>query len=162
MAARVAPPADGAVPASVGYFDRQAECTFRAPAGGETVVGVNVGYAQTALPVVAFSDLEAATSLTNDLRRITVKGEDTLEIRPHDGTMRGIDVFVTDTSGPIYLVLQTRGRATIWNVHAGPGVVVAHVAMIGEQVSGLLAPEGTPHQAIDRGRFRQGARVWRR
>lgn len=69
--------------------------------------------------------------------------DDGLVAATAEGRMGQIDVVVTDRSAPVYLVLQSFNRDILWNIHLGPEVTLAHIAMIGNK-SGFAAPKG-PH-----------------
>jgi len=66
------------------------------------------------------------------------KPKSALEARV-DGHAKVVNVVLTDTSAPQYVVLQTLQDDVVWNLHPAPGVTIAHVAMIGNN-SGLVQP----------------------
>ena len=50
--------------------------------------------------------------------------------------MNLVDVFVTETSKPVYLALSA-GGSIIWNVQAAEGVEISRIVVIGENGTGL-------------------------
>lgn len=60
-----------------------------------------------------------------------------------NGTLSGVDIFLTDNTAPLYLVLQNMGPGIVWNIHAAPDVTVAHVAMVSSEISGLANIDDT-------------------
>ncbi len=119
-------------------FARNARCDLRQPLAGETVSNVRIENALLSAPLQAFSDDQLIDRLVENVEAVTQDGQDL----PADGHMIGlkdsIDVFVTDTSAPHYLVLQNMGPGVIWNVQTAPGTTVAHVAIIGSNYSGVI------------------------
>ena len=147
--ATVIEPQDGDTPGAMVVFDRQTECSFRAPATGEKVVSINIGAATGPMPIQVASTAQMADAVLKNIRAVTQKGKDELPVEPYRGEMRGADVFVTETEAPVYLVLQTMGPGVVWQVHAAPDARIAHVAMVGQRPSGVIAPPGTTYQSIE-------------
>jgi hypothetical protein len=124
-------------------FDRNDQCNLRRPLADEQVVNVRLENGALPVPVRAFSDTALVGQLARNVAAVTQDG------RPYDwgaqvsGEMTGVDVFLTDTSAPIYLVLQNLGKGIVWNVQTAPGVTLAHVAIVSSEVSGLVSPPAT-------------------
>ncbi|WP_019954487.1 hypothetical protein [Yoonia vestfoldensis] len=121
-------------------FDRNDQCNLRRPGDGEQIVNVRMENGALPVPVRAFSDAAMIDQLARNIAGVTQEG------RPYDwgaqvrGEMTGVDVFLTDTSAPIYLVLQNLGKGVVWNVQTAPGVTLAHVAIVSSGSSGLVRP----------------------
>jgi hypothetical protein len=70
------------------------------------------------------------------------------------GEKASLDIFVTDTSAPLYVVLQNMGPGVIWNLHIAPNVEIAHVAIIGSDYSGIAnLPAGATVESLLVGDF---------
>lgn len=119
---------------------RNAQCSLRAPLASEKVVNVRIENALLASPVQAFSDQDLANQLLANIETVTKKGNTTVPDARVGGQVSGLDVFLTDTAAPLYLVLQNLGPGVIWNIHAAPDVTLAHVAIIASGYSGLVDP----------------------
>ncbi len=123
-------------------FDRNEDCNLRRPLTGEQVVNVRLENGALPVPIRAFSDAALVEQLTRNVTAVTQNRQ------PYDaqaqvrGQMTGVDVILTDTSAPIYLVLQNMGDGIIWNVQTAPGVTLAHVAIVASDLSGLVSPPG--------------------
>ncbi|UWR24553.1 hypothetical protein [Sulfitobacter sp. S190] len=130
-------------PAKLTPFTPNRACTLRRPQPEEVVHNVRLETGNLHTPVHAFSNAELSEALIDQVEGLMSRTKRHYKLgRMVDSQMAMVDVFVTDTSAPVYLVLQGFRAHTIWNVHAAPGVQIAHVAMIGAQsaVAGLTAP----------------------
>lgn len=121
-------------------FNRNVTCTLRRPLATEQVMNVRVETGLLPTPLQAFSDAQLADQLLKNVEAVTQGGKTYDPAERMNGTLSGIDVFVTDTSAPIYLVLQNMGAGILWNIHTAPDVTVAHVAIVSSSHSGLVSP----------------------
>ena len=129
-------------------FDVNATCEVRKPKKDEVVHNIRLehGIAETDLHVL--SDAEITEALIKHITGVTSRDKAHLVGSMAKRPMAAVDVFVTDTAGPLYLVLQGFNADTIWNLQLADGVKLAHVVMIGEN-SGLAGmPEGTTFEAL--------------
>lgn len=121
-------------------FLSNTRCEVRQPRPSETVASVRIEDALLYAPIQAFSEEALRTTVLEDIETVTLDGQ----AFPDDGHQLGrktsIDVFVTDTTAPVYLVLQNMGSGVIWNVQAAPGAEVAHIAIIAAEHSGVVLP----------------------
>jgi len=138
-------------PAEFRSFDPQKECTFRKPKRREKLHSVSVDYGLIETSVSAFSTKQVAAKVEayfNWNQKYTKQHP--LEDYLVSNETKVVDVFVTDKSAPVYLVLQSAGAAVIWNVLASEGVKIAHVAIISRSHSGLILPDqSTSFEAIN-------------
>lgn len=128
------------LPARITPLAFNTACTFRPLAAGETLHSVNLGNAFTTAPIRVVMDEWIADSLTKYLKRKLNQSRFRGKITPASGSVQMANVFVTDTSAPVYLILQTMSGNTVWNIHAAPGVQIAHVAMIAGGIPGVALP----------------------
>lgn len=126
----------------VSLFDANTTCSLRRPEAGEKVTNVYVRGSGIAAPVRAIHSAELQEFLVERVGDALDEGKK-LDLKElNEGRFSLIDVYLTDTSAPLYLVLQTFSTNTIWNLHAAPGVKIAHVAMISGGASGLAGDLG--------------------
>jgi len=128
---------EGDMPARVAMVAPVAGCKLRKPGKDELVANVHIGAPGMATPIFAFSRQILAERTKNYIEMYKNIGEEAAE--PSDwaaDNVGAVDVVVTETARPVYLVLQAEGRNTLWNIHAGQGTTIAHVAVIG---SGAIA-----------------------
>lgn len=125
---------------AINIYDANSACTLRGVRDGEKLVNVRLEYGSRTAPISVFSDETLAHAVTDAIRGV-VHRKPYLQNKRPNGDMHVIDVVVTDTTAPQYLVLQNLYRNVLWNIHAAEGVTIAHVAMIGHD-SGLVAHPG--------------------
>jgi hypothetical protein len=121
-------------------FDRNSQCNLRRPQDGEQVVNIRLENGALPAPVRAFSDTALVSLLTQTVAAATQGGAPYDAAARVTGDLTSVDVFVTDTEAPVYLVLQNMGRGIIWNVQTAPDVTLAHVAIVSSGWSGLVSP----------------------
>ncbi|MGR3512672.1 MAG: hypothetical protein ACU0GG_07890 [Paracoccaceae bacterium] len=136
-----------ALPARVERFAPNATCTLRRPQAGEEVRNVRFDHAKAETDIHAFSNAALGETLFDHAQTVMFNPEADVPRQTVSGRLNQVDVFVTDRSAPIYLVLQTMSGNTLWNVHRGPGVTIAHIAMIGN-TSAILPPKGVSFEAL--------------
>jgi len=129
-----------AVPKTLIPFQVNRQCTLRKPQPIETVYNVRMGTGTLPTTTHVFSNETIADALLKHVEGVTSSKKNYLIGSRGAGRMFVTDVFVTDTSAPVYLVLQSFRQNVIWNLQLADGVRVSHVAMIGEN-SGLVVPE---------------------
>ncbi|MEM6385123.1 MAG: hypothetical protein AAF718_02690 [Pseudomonadota bacterium] len=134
-------------PARIETFQPNENCTLRRPRDGEVVRNVRLGAGTGFTEVHAVSDAGIADAILTHSQAALFSPKSHEFGRTAKGRMNRVDVFVTDTSGPVYLVLQALSGNTLWNVHRGQGVQIAHIAMIGN-TSGIIAPNGVAFEAL--------------
>jgi hypothetical protein len=122
-------------------FPLNTSCTLRRPRVDEVVRNVRFGDTAQYTHTHVFSKSELATAVERRIDGLLSHAKHYNNAATAKGRMGQIDVYVTDTSAPVYLVLQTFNHDVLWNIHLGDGVTLSHVAMIGNK-SGFAAPEG--------------------
>ena len=116
---------------------RNDRCELRPALASEKITGVRIENALLPAPLYAFSDQQMADQVMENVEALTQGARGTDPLGKLAGEKASLDVFVTDTSAPLYLVLQNMGPGVIWNLHIAPDVEIAHVAMIGSDFSGV-------------------------
>lgn len=134
---QVSLPTDGTTIANIIPIIRNDDCTLRAPAVGEKVMGVRIENALLPAPLHSFSDRQLTDQVLQNINAVTQGKIETASEMDIQGEKASLDVILTDASAPLYLVLQNMGPGVIWNLHAAPNVQIAHVAIIGSDFSGV-------------------------
>ncbi|WP_341366656.1 hypothetical protein [Yoonia sp. BS5-3] len=126
-------------------FARNASCNLRRPLPNEKLVNIRVENGTLPAPLQAFSASALSDQLMRNVTAVTQNGAAYDQNAQVTGAMSSIDVFLTDNTAPLYLALQNMGNGIVWNIHAAPGVTVAHVAIVSSEISGLanIAPTTT-------------------
>ncbi|MCU0907308.1 MAG: hypothetical protein MUF73_07645 [Rhodobacteraceae bacterium] len=126
-------------------------CTPRRPAADEALVAVQTfeGGQDTPVWLATDADLARETRYWVEQRALRNAFTGSTPNRPMDPANR-IDVIVTDTSAPVYLVLQNGVSGTLWHVVTAPGVRIAHVAAVGPGGLGVSLPDpATPVEFVE-------------
>ncbi len=133
---------------------RNERCELRAVGAAEKVTGVRIENALLSAPLYAFSDQQLADQMLENVKAVTRGAFESDPLAGLAGEKTSLDVFVTDTSAPLYLVLQNMGPGVIWNLQVAPNVEIAHVAIIGSDYSGVAnLPADTTVEALLVGDF---------
>ena len=126
------------VPREVDVVGVRETCSFRKPRAKEIVANVHVGRGLMKTPVHVFSREELEKRSERWVELYKRKGENApSQVNSGSDVLKAIDVVVTEKSKPVYLVLQNEWSNTLWNVHTAPGVVIAHVAVLGSGAVGV-------------------------
>lgn len=136
------PTGPGTPVASVTPFAANQDCHLRGLRPGERLVNVNVQYATREAPVQLLRPRRMVRQLIDGLEDTLLKGRPVQGLDLEHGLTGVIDVYLTDTSAPLYLALQSPARNRLWVLHAAPGVKLAHVALIGQGASAVAGDLG--------------------
>lgn len=129
-----------ALPAKVVLQDVKGSCTFRKPKRGEHVGNVHIGGGVMSSPFYAWSRADVAERAKTLIKNAQLPDgsrrklrDDRQVIDEKSDVLRAVDVVVTETSKPVYLVLQHEFGKVLWNIHLAPGAQISHVAALGPQ-----------------------------
>ena len=131
------------LPSKIVVAQTSTECRFQKPAAGEMIGNVHIGRSHIGLkymaaPIFAFSRSELAERTKQFIAAYKQDGdENALPSDAVNDRLRAVDVVVTETAKPVYLVLQNEASSVLWNIHAAPGVKIAHVAVISSGTAGI-------------------------
>lgn len=118
-------------------------CLPRPPQEGERIVNASIGHTLNPSDLHAYSEVEMAEDtqdwLAAHFKRPRTVSEKTI-VRDHDVPVA--DIAITDTSAPIYLILQHRSGRVLWNIHTAPGVTIGHIVTVGADTVALNPPPG--------------------
>lgn len=130
------------VPAEVFTLPDMQGCDFRRPRPDEAIGNVHVSGGTRPTAVLAASrDDVARWALDWVKAQKNGKGDASLTIGVQGAALRSIDVVVTETAKPVYLILQSRWGGVLWNVQKAPEVAIAHIAIIAGGPVGLVNPD---------------------
>jgi len=119
------------------------DCNFRKPKGTELVQSVNIEAATRIAAVRALDDKHMVEGFERSIEASVGRGRPLEKIEAQSGKMGQIDVLITATDAPVYLILQTFTDQMVWNLNLAPDVTLAHVAVIGGTASAVAGvPEG--------------------
>lgn len=125
------------IPSSVEEVPIDEDCTFRRPLETEHIANVNVNEATAPSNVWSFSREQLIQRTRNFVRKFRLyPRQRRAESNPHNAGYSTVDIVLTASETPIYLILQSR-RKTIWNVHKSADVRIAHIAIITASSSGI-------------------------
>ncbi|MDX8347184.1 hypothetical protein SLH49_04210 [Cognatiyoonia sp. IB215446] len=148
LASDVALPTPDTMLGEIIPFDRNISCRLRRPQRDENVVNVRLEGGLLPAPLQAISHTALADRLLRNVKAVTQNRLPAQRNGRVTGPFESIDVFLSDTSAPQYVVLQNLGGNILWNLHLAPDVRVAHVALISE---GLPAVANLPDGATIEG-----------
>lgn len=148
-------PSEDAVPGRVAVQPRHSGCTFRPVAADEKVANVHVDTGDLFTGIYGFSSAAVAERSKRWIENYRRSGDESgsfMYSRDSGDRLQLIDVVITDTSQPIYLVLQNETSNVLWNIQLAKGVKLAHVAGIGSgSMLGVAnLPDDVPAQLMDR------------
>jgi len=107
------------------------------------LANVSIGRGERRSGMQAYSDAQLAESTSKALAVALKHGRRIQESHLHDNHgLPVVNVVLTDTSAPLYLVLQNRQDDVLWNIHPAPGVQIAHMAVIGPGIAAVNPPPG--------------------
>lgn len=160
------PGADLGIPSKVDQFQGLDHCKPRRPTKDEKIIGVRISAATMPTQIHAIDKASVARALTAGLKpalkhrrkiRLGVRAKQDTNLTTLGQSKAGmntVDVVLTDTSAPLYLLLQISGGQMIWNLHLAPGVQLKHVVMIsGGKVALSGLPSGVSYQYMRTGDF---------
>ncbi len=142
-------PTENERPGSIKNIKSISGCDFTKPAADDFVAKVMVDTAVAKTPIFASSLAainDAAKSYVEDVKK---NGTGALVPDTSAADQLGlVDVVVTDTSKPIYLVLaHTSGM--IFNIHAQDGVKISHIALLGSGPDGVVNAGAIPVESLN-------------
>lgn len=116
-------------------------CSLRKPRATETLRSVRLHNSSRGSDVHVFSNEDLADAVSKRIEGIIKHPKNYKNASVAKGRMGLVDVFVTDTSAPVYLLLHSFDKDILWNVHLAKGASLAHVALVGNK-SAFTAPDG--------------------
>lgn len=122
-----------------------ASCHFPTPEEGDAVRFVIIERGVQEAPIYQFSSRDVGERAATFVKYYSASGGKTKKVWSYDGSdiMRVVNVAVTETSAPVYLVLSSETNV-LWNILPAPGVKLSRIALVSSGDIGLAnAPEET-------------------
>lgn len=138
-----------AKPADVLGLEEVAGCTFTPPRPGSLVAHARIGGdSGLDLGLATYGDADLAKAV-QVLVNVYRSGGGLHRSSLSDLRYQSYDIAVTETAGPVYLVLETGPQSRVFNLHLAPGARVERVVLIGgDQIGVANLPEGVPVEAM--------------
>lgn len=124
------------VPAEITTIRPILGCRLTAPLPGTVVGHVTAGRSGLPMALSSYNDTHLATAVQRFVDDYRDAGTATPVTAP-DIVYQAYDVAVTDTSAPVYLVLETGAGNRIWNLHLAEGARVERVVLLGGGQAGI-------------------------
>lgn len=136
-------------PVSFVSFEPNPECTVSPPSAGAALHNIRIERGNLPTEAHAFATPLMADALITHIEGIRSGNSRNYRIgKMAQGRMAKVDVFVTDTSAPVYLMLQDLASRTIWNLHLAEGVTLENMVLIGDTPAVAGLPDGTGVEAL--------------
>lgn len=125
------------MPAAIEYLTPNGSCSFTLPNKDEVLAKVQVDGSTMKGTVFAASNAEIGDATKQYIANVRRRGVNApLPVNPGDGQLGVVDVVVTETSKPIYLVISY-SSPTLFNIHLADGARLSRIALIGIGTGGL-------------------------
>ncbi len=126
------PTTDESAPAGTFRLTLNARCRFARPEAGDLVANIRVSEGGTPLGVQIVSPRSLATWSEQWIEAQKAQTEPVPMGQDAAGdTARIIDVIVTETEKPVYLILQSTRPGIIWNIQKARDAKISNIALIG-------------------------------
>jgi hypothetical protein len=136
-------------PALVEVIPPMQGCSFTPPSTGSFVGHVSArGDSEMSVGLASYGDADLADAVRQLGRSYKETG---LRKVPGLAALRfdAYDVAVTETTKPVYLVLQGAGYNRLWNLHLAPGAQLERVVLLGGDQAGVAnLPQGVPVEVM--------------
>lgn len=124
------------VPAEITTIRPIMGCLLTPPLAGTIVGHAVAGQSDMPLGLLTYDDADLATAVQAFVDAYR-QGELAEASAPNALHYQSYDVVVTETTAPVYLVLQTGAGNRIWNIHAAPGARIERVVLLGGNQVGV-------------------------
>ncbi len=124
------------IPAEVTTIRQIMGCRPTPPQAGSVVGHVTAGASGIDLALSTYNDRHLAAGVQQLVNLYRQTGT-TVQLDVSGPAYEAYDVAVTETSAPVYLVLETGGRNRMWNLHLAPGARIERVVLLGGAQAGI-------------------------
>lgn len=138
-----------AKPADVQGLEEVAGCAFTPPAPGSVVGHARIsGDSGMDLGLATYGDADLAAAM-QVLVNVYRSGGGLHKSSLSELRYQSYDIAVTETSSPVYLVLESGPQSRVFNIHLAPGARVDRVVLIGgDQLGVANLPAEVPVEAM--------------
>jgi hypothetical protein len=145
---------DEDIPAKIELIARKGTCSFDPPKDNEIVGKAMVNKGNMPVGVFATTRENIGDKAKTYIRNRQDKGDDAvLPIDSVGDMMSVVDVIVTETSKPVYLVLS-HAHDVVFNIHLAPDAKLSRIALIGLGTAGVAnVPSDIPVESLDGAAF---------
>ena len=130
--------------ANIALLPAKQNCTFSPVRPDEHLAKVHVDSSENQISVYTFSKADIgklAKEFVQEYRQ--TQGQAEPKVWRSSDALALVDVVVTETSKPVYLVLA-HSQKTIFNIHLAPGASISRIALISQDVSAVVQLESAP------------------
>jgi hypothetical protein len=127
---------EGDVPAEITTIRPIMGCLVTPPLEGTVIGYVTSGQSNLPMALSTYSDTDLAAGV-QDFVNLYRTGQATEPARPDHLAYQAYDVAVTETSAPVYLVLEAGSGKRIWNIHLAPDARIERVVLLGGDQVGV-------------------------
>ena len=127
---------DRDIPAEITTIRQITGCRPTPPLAGSIVGHVTAGSSGIDLAMSTYNDTHLAAGVQQLVNLYRSSGT-SMMLDVSGPSYESYDVAVTETSAPIYLVLETGGRNRMWNIHSAPGARIERVVLLGGTQAGV-------------------------
>jgi hypothetical protein len=124
------------VPVEITMIRPISGCRLTPPLEGTVVGHVTAGATGLELPMLTYGDGDLAGAVQGFVNAFRDSGATSVP-SPSGLSFDAYDVAVTETKGPVYLVLESSSRNRIWNIHLAQGARVERVVLLGGTHAGV-------------------------
>ena len=124
------------IPAEITMIRPISGCRLTPPLEGTEIGHVTSAATGLELAMLTYNDTDLAAAVQGFVNAYRTDGSAT---EPHPSVLayEAYDVAVTETTAPVYLVLENSARNRIWNIHLAPGARIERVILLGGTHAGV-------------------------
>jgi hypothetical protein len=124
------------IPAEITTIRPILGCMPTPPQPGTIVGHATSGASDLPLALSTYNDTHLARAVQAFVEAYRIKGEEAT-VDGSGPAYEAYDVAVTETSAPVYLVLENGSGNRIWNLHLAPGARIERVVLLGGDQAGV-------------------------
>lgn len=124
------------IPAEITMIRPISGCRLTPPLDGTVVGHATAGRSGLTLAMLTYNDADLARAVQGLVDSYRASGSSQVSA-PVELAYEAYDVAVTDTSAPVYLVLEALSGNIVWNIHLAPGARIERVILLGGAHAGV-------------------------
>lgn len=128
---------EGEKPARISWLKKAQTCSFLRPAVDDRLVQIHTNNSEQGAEIYTFSKTDVQKRAQTYVEAWQQRGKDPgLMAAASEDSLNVVDVVVTETEKPVYLVLSG-GFNILWNIHKADKARISRVAIIGARNAGI-------------------------